>query len=158
MDMRRKLEERIRKKEAEVEELRTKIHDAEVALETLHEVRRMLPREPGVISDAVLRAGSMVADARIAILKAGKPLHIVALLTAMGREPTRENRTSLAGSMAAYVRDSKIFTRPAPNTFGLIELNQEDKAADGPEPPSNFGEPEPTIPSTSKDIDDEIPF
>jgi hypothetical protein len=44
------------------------------------------------------------------------------------------NRSALSGSIAAYVRKGEIFTRPAPNTFGLLELGN------SVELPLNFGE------------------
>jgi hypothetical protein len=45
------------------------------------------------------------------------------------------------------VRKGEIFTRPSPNTFGLIELghDNEDDANPESEPPVNFGEDEPPL-------------
>jgi hypothetical protein len=55
-------------------------------------------------------------------LRHGDPVHITTLLAEIGLEINRDTRASLAGSLAGYVRRGEIFTRPAPNTFGLIEL------------------------------------
>jgi hypothetical protein len=88
----------------------------------------------------VLRAGSEVARAREAILKAAKPLHVDEILKALGKPVNHNNKASLSGSIATYVRKHMVFSRPAPNTFGLIELE-----VDAPEvvleddPPPNFG-------------------
>ena len=71
-----------------------------------------------------LRSGTDLAKAREAILSAKKPLHLNELLQTIGKEITKKNRASLTGNLGACVRDSKIFTRPAPATYGLIELEQ----------------------------------
>jgi hypothetical protein len=53
------------------------------------------------------------------------------------RKPIAKNsKTSLSGSLASYVREHKIFTRPAPNTFGLVEFAE----VAIKEPPEGFGE------------------
>jgi hypothetical protein len=70
----------------------------------------------------------------------------VDLLKAMGREVNRKNKTGVSGSLAAYVRRGEVFTRPKPNTFGLLELENPVKS-DGfrndviraEAPPDNFG-------------------
>jgi hypothetical protein len=91
-------------------------------------------------SESVLRPGSAVSQARDVILTKGKPAHISEILEALGKEATREGRASLTSSLAAYVRREEIFTRPAPNTFGLIELGHESvEDTVDPEPPSEFG-------------------
>jgi len=61
-------------------------------------------------------------------------MHITELLEAIGKPGDRMNRSALGGSIAAYVRKGEIFTRPAPNTFGLLELGN------SVELPLNFGE------------------
>ncbi|MFI4985896.1 MAG: hypothetical protein ACHQF3_00485 [Alphaproteobacteria bacterium] len=160
---RRRVEERIRKKETEIQSLEAQIRDAKVYLQALQDVLKMMPREADDgMSDTALRPGSIVADAREAILRAGQPLHIIPLLEAMGKPLNRQNKTSVSSSIAAYVRRSEIFTRPAPNTFGLIELEHkvEPDAQSSPdvEPPSNFGEASPLEGPPSSKLDDEIPF
>jgi hypothetical protein len=62
-------------------------------------------------------------------------MQINEILRAIGRTADKKNRLSLSGSLAHYVRAEEIFTRPAPNTFGLIELERgenflEDEDAD----------------------------
>ena len=68
----------------------------------------------------------------------GKPLHISDLLVALGKETDHDNRAALSGSLSAYVRKHEIFTRPAPNTFGLVEfetnLQRRGNGAAGPPP------------------------
>jgi hypothetical protein len=146
MNERRKIEDRIKKKEAEIADLEGKIRDARVYMQALGDVLKLLPRESdsgAADSDTPLRAGSTVSQARVAILSDGSPMHINKLLEVLGKEQTRENVASLGSSLAAYVRRSEIFTRPAPNTFGLAELGHFPPTVaeppPAPEPPSGFG-------------------
>jgi hypothetical protein len=145
MNERRKIEDRIRKKEAEITGLEGQIRDARVYLQALGDVLKLPPKEAESTSpdsDSALRPGSTVSQARDAILRDGNPMHITKLLEILGKEQNRENVASLGSSLAAYVRRGEIFTRPAPNTFGLVELGHNAPVADGvapPEPPSGFG-------------------
>jgi hypothetical protein len=145
MNERRKVEDRIRKKEAEIADLEGKIRDARVYMQALGDVLKLLPKEADTTSpdsDSSLRPGSTVSQAREAILRDGSPMHITKLLEALGKDHTRENVASLGSSLAAYVRRNEIFTRPAPNTFGLAELGHNPpvtEPAPSAEPPSGFG-------------------
>ena len=164
MKFRDDLLKRIEKKELEIRDLEKQLAAANAYLQALQETVRILPKEPlgSPISPAqVLRPGSAVAKAREAIIKAGKPLHITELLKALGRPVDKNSRVSLSGSLSGYVKRNEIFTRPAPNTFGLIELNHSQMPED--EPPEDFGslpedEPEkPEAPATDL-TDDDVPF
>ena len=75
-------------------------------------------------------------------------MHIQDILRGIGKEVTPENRASLGGSLAAYVRRGEIFSRPAPNTFALLSATASEE-----EPPPEFGH---TKPKTEEG--DEIPF
>ncbi len=148
---RSKIEERIAKKEQEIQELEMKIREAKAYIQALQDVSRLLPREsePEKVErperasgDIVLRPGGAIYDARAAIQKAGRPLHITELLRLMNRPVDRKSRISVSSSLAAYVRAREIFTRPKPNTFGLVDMKQEPsegevKKADAP--PDDFG-------------------
>jgi len=141
---RNKIEERIIKKEQEIQELEMKIREARAYVQALQDVAKLLPREQEAekTAETVLRPGGSIYDAHAAILKAGKPLHIADLLRAMGREVDRKGRIGLAGSLAAYVRRNEIFTRPKPNTFGLIELESAPRNGEAKKmgmPPKDFG-------------------
>jgi hypothetical protein len=148
MNERRKIEERLRKKEQEICEFEAKIRDARIYLQALQDVLKILPRgSEGHRRAGSLRPGSGMAKVREFILEKGRPGHVTELLEALGRPATREARASLSGSLAAYVRKGEIFTRPSPNTFGLIELGHEneDDAGSESEPPADFGEDEPPL-------------
>jgi hypothetical protein len=154
MMSRRKIEERILKKHQEIQELESQMREARAYIQALQDVAKMLPREGDAeretsdVSPAgeTMRSGSMVADARDAILAARKALHVVDILKASGRENNRKNRTGMSGSLAAYVRRREVFTRPKPNTYGLIELSTSENASN-PQPrpaaqsslPEDFG-------------------
>ena len=79
------------------------------------------------------REGTDIARSMTALNLSGKPMHIDDLLRAIGKEVTKANRLSLAGSLAGYVRERKWFTRTAPNTFGLIGMGVE-SAGEGNNP------------------------
>src|ERR1700751_3335800 len=123
MNERRKIEERLRKKEGEIREFEAKIRDTRIYVQALRDVLNILPRESErSIRAGALRPGSGMAKVRELIIEKGRPRHVSELLEALGRPVTRESRVSLSGSLAAYVRKGEIFTRSGPNTFGLIEL------------------------------------
>jgi hypothetical protein len=158
MANRRRIEERIKRKEAEIQALETQIKDARTYIQALQDVLKMFPREEADSLDpsSVLRPGSLVAQARDVLIEVGRPLHVDDILQRIGKDITRSNKTGLSGSIAAYVRRREIFTRPAPNTFGLIELQETQgnhTKVSSHEPPPDFG-----IGPTNQDDDDEIPF
>ena len=141
MGIREDLQRKIERKRQEISEFEVKIKEANSYVQALEDMLKMLPRE-GVNAGAAaqyLRPNSGLAKAREAILKRGQPLHIIELLKALGRPVDRANKAGLSGSLAAYVRKGEIFTRPAPNTYGLIELgaNGEQRVTNGP--PPDFG-------------------
>lgn len=163
MTERQMIEERMRKKLAEVATLEEKLKSAKVYLSALRDILRLIEKDETDTSDqgeVKLRAGSSVAQARDIILARGEPVHLDDLLTGIGKEVTRASQASLAGSLAAYVRKDEIFTRPAPNTFGLIELghtspNEED---DPFEPPAGFGRQPVPKGGFDDDLDGDVPF
>lgn len=155
MDERSIIAERLRKKLNEIRSLEDKLRSAKIYVQALQDVMKALGGESPPTDgrdENVLRAGSAVSLARDAILAAKRPVHIGDLLVAIGREDTRGARASLGGALAAYVRRGEIFTRPAPNTFGLSELGHEEQSVQAVKPPPGFGKVE------EPDLDDEIPF
>jgi len=169
MSERKIIEERLKKKEIEIQGLEEKLKAARVYVQALQDVLKALATDAPSESDRSLRAGSAVDQTREFILKKGAPAHINEILDALGKGVTRESRASLTSSIAAYVRRGEIFTRPAPNTFGLIELGHmaSDAPSAPPQPPQGFGKT-PTAASWESQrakahdglggIDDEIKF
>jgi hypothetical protein len=138
MNLRRKLTREIEKQEQKILQMQADLAAAQAYLRAQQDFLKMLPRDDGVGDAAVtLRANSDLARARDAIRKSGKPLHITDILQKLNKSVTHEARSSLAGSIGWYVRRNEIFTRPAPNTFGLKEFNK--SVEEEEEPPDNFG-------------------
>ncbi|HZZ68054.1 MAG TPA: hypothetical protein VFE18_07755 [Phenylobacterium sp.] len=157
MSERAVIKERLRKKEQEIHTLEAKLASARIYVQALQDILKMLDKvgDDSPV-ESVLRPGSTVSQARDVILERGKPVHIIELLEALGKDTNRDSRASLTSSLAAYVRKSEVFTRPAPNTFGLIELGHQTVDDDDDEPPPSFGEA--TASPVDSEIDDEIPF
>lgn len=155
MSERQKIEDRLRKKEQEIVALEEKVKSTKVYVQALRDILKMLGSDGNEEADAeaTLRSGSAVDQARRVILERGTPVHIDEILEALGKGATREAKASLTSSLAAYVRRGEIFTRPAPNTFGLVELGHEANDEESPQPPADFGQPR-----QSRNPDDEIPF
>jgi len=138
MNVRKELDRKVEKKKEEIAALEKALGEARAYLQALEDMRKILPKEPGFQDEIVLRAGTDLAKARDVLQQEGKPLHVEELLKRMGKPTEKKQKISLSGSLASYVRDHKIFTRPAPNTFGLVEFESADGlAADAP--PENFG-------------------
>ena len=145
MDDRQKIQERLRKKEQEVQALEDRLRTARTYVQALQDVLKLLDGEkpqdvPAGATEFVLRPGSSVHKARMAILAAAAPIHINSLTEAIGADSSRGGRISLASSLAAYVRKGEIFTRPAPNTFGLVELGHKTIPDEDDGPPAGFGQ------------------
>jgi len=158
MGFREELEKRLGKKRSEISTLAGKLKEAEIYAQALEDTLKMLPRADGTVSEApadtALREGSNIARAKEALQRVGRPMQINDLLTAMGKSPDKDNRAALAGSIGAYVRRGEIFTRPAPNTFGLIGMKSPTQQPETA-PPDTTGLEDASDPAQS---DDDVPF
>ncbi len=152
MNERRKIEDKLKRKEQEILALEDQIKEARVYIQALQDVLKLLPRdaESEGNADTILRSGSLVAQARNIIKARGTAVHVDEILRILGKEVNRDNKAALSGSLAAYVRRGEIFTRPAPNTYGLTQPEAAGPAAPRPpQPPPNFGE----VPADQNDKD-----
>lgn len=151
MGARENLQKLIDRKQEEIEDLKTALTHANIYLQALYDSMKLLPKEPsssysGKIEPPKLREGTMLWAARQCLLTARRPLHINDLLISMGKQPDEKERLSLTGSIGWYVRKGKVFTRPAPNTFGLVELEASQQVVvqsadiEGVTLPETFGE------------------
>jgi hypothetical protein len=157
MSERKKIEDRLRKKEQEIISLEEKTRSAKIYVQALRDILKMIGSDTAETqeAEATLRSGSAADQARRVILDNGAPVHIDDILSALGKDATREAKASLTSSLAAYVRRDEIFTRSAPNTFGLVELGHTSNIeASGNEPPADFGRQTTRV----VEIDDDIPF
>lgn len=138
MNIRKELNKKIQRKREEIYALEIGLGQAKAYLQALEDTSRMLPRDGQDRQETALRPGSDIAKVRDILRLAGAPLHVDAILEKLGKPLTKNAKVSLSGSLGIYVRDDKIFTRPAPNTFGLQEFDRGD-ACDTGEPPEDFG-------------------
>jgi hypothetical protein len=138
MGTRAKFEDKIKKKEQEIQEYETLIREAKAYLLALQDAIKLLPRDDGTngITENLLRKGSNIGKTYNFLRQLGKPAYIDDILKAIGKNITKKERVSLSGSLAAYVRKNEFFTRPAPNTFGLKNMEE---VEDRTEPPDDFG-------------------
>jgi hypothetical protein len=130
------------------EQIRTldgQIREANSYIQALDEMLRLLPKESATPAQNsppqfTLRSGTTVARIKEILEEAGKPLHISTILKALDRPINNSTRAAVAGSISSYMRKGEIFTRPAPNTFGLIKFDKTQPDANKhPQPPPNFG-------------------
>jgi len=142
MKAEREIEKKIKQKEEDirhlqesVRHLQSEVIKAQAYVEAMRESLRLISKSSATDAVDTVRPGSLVDKARTAIRKAGQPLHVEKILPQIGKDLSKENKVSLSGSLAFYVRKGIIFTRPAPNTFGLVEF--EKPQGDGP--PDGFG-------------------
>ncbi|MHB0977410.1 MAG: hypothetical protein ACYC1U_09500 [Candidatus Aquicultorales bacterium] len=154
MGFREKLEDKIKRKEQEIQEHEMKIAQAKAYLQGLQEAIRLLPRDSTTSGseEIILRKGSSIYKTRELLRKHGEPMHVMDILRGIGKEPDKKSRTALSGSLGFYVRQNQIFTRPDPNTFGLLEWGN-----GATEPPDDFGLLETEV-AESEDEYEEIPF
>jgi hypothetical protein len=124
MGLRERFDEKIRKKEAEIQEFESKIREARAAVEAWIEAKKLLPREEET-AERTLRPDSLIGKTFAVLQQVKKPLHVSEILKKIGEENTPEKRVSLSGSLAAYVRKREIFIRPGPNTFGLKSMENQ---------------------------------
>jgi len=135
MNTRDQFQKLIDRKQQEINDLEIQVEKAKAYIQALQDSMKFLPKENGQ-GQVLLRPGSALARTQDILRKAGKPLHISEILKALNEKP--DKRVSLSGSLSAYVRNNQIFTRPAPNTFGLKEVNEPTGISD--EIPEDFGE------------------
>ena len=138
MSIRKELDRKIERKKEEITALERSLGEARAYLQALEDTRKMLPKEPGNQEEVLLRPGTELAKVRDILQREGKPLHVEELLQRLGKPPEKKHKLSLSGTLAAYVREHKVFTRPGPNTFGLVEFATPGGGG-GDAPPENFG-------------------
>lgn len=129
MGAKQEFEKRIEKKKAEIAELEAKLREERAFLSGLQESLRFFPKEDSgeTKTEVVLRPGTDLYKTQEFLQKQGRPAYIADILKGIGKEVTKESRVSLSGNLSWYVRKGLIFTRTAPNTFGLIGMTEEVK-------------------------------
>lgn len=120
MGAKESLQRLIDKKQAEIVDLEIRVREGKAYIQALQDSMKILPRDAGE-EQPELRPNSALARTRDFIKNSGKPLHITEILKLLGKPSDKKNRVSIAGTLSSYARNHKIFTKTAPNTFGLIE-------------------------------------
>ena len=146
MGARQEYEKRIEKKQKEIAELEGQLREARVLLQAYQEFLKHLSADESggaAKAEVALRPGTDLYKTRELLEKEGHPLYITDLLKGIGKEVTKENRVSLSGNLSWYVRKNIIFTRTAPNTFGLIGMKDD----------QNVG----VVEEDTKQVDEEAP-
>lgn len=144
MGARENLQKLADKKTQEIADLERQIDRAKVYLQAIQDSIKALPKDQQAQANTEersteLRVGSILARTKDAITHHGQPMHINAILEALGLENTKKARVSLIGSLGNYVRKGSVFTRPAPNTFGLVGMETPENGAVERVLPDSFG-------------------
>lgn len=154
MGMKEKLEEQIRRKRQEIQELQGRIREAGAYIQALEEASKLLPREnvQRASVESVLRPGSGAHRAYVALQAAGKPLHIVDIMKAINMPVNKKSRLAIGGTLSRYSRNGQVFRRTAPNTFSIMDNANSD------EPPEGFGaiadEESPDLTNLEEEVED----
>jgi len=140
MGLAQEIQKRIKAKEAEIARIESEMRDLEVQrawgkayIQGLRDILPKVTRDDMAPSESDFRPGSAPAKVKALLEQVGKPLHIGEIVQGVGKENTKQNRLSLVGSLARYVREGVVFTRPAPNTFGLLDMRKEHTEEELPE-------------------------
>jgi hypothetical protein len=146
MFLRKEFEKRMEKKREEIAMLESQLSQARSYLLALEDSMKLLSRVgANGNAEAALRPGTDLDKAREFLRDAGKAMHVSKIILGIGKELNKANRVSVSGSLGNYVRKGLIFTRPAPNTFGLVEFEGNDGTGDAEsfdDPPEGFGDEE----------------
>lgn len=141
MGLRENFQKMIDKKQQEIRNLEMQLREATAYIQALQDSMKLLPKESDSIVDTehTLREGSTLAKTRDLLRHTGSPLPIGEILKLLGRPQDKKHRISLAGTLSGYARKGRIFTKTAPNTFGLVEFGTPDAQSDEEELPEDFG-------------------
>src|SRR6267142_4059366 len=124
MTVRDQFQKLLERKQQEIHDLEMELEKAKAYVQAIQDSMRLLPKNPSLTEDEqTLRPGTALSKTREILKAAGKPMHITEILKALNQPIDKKHRLSLSGSLSTYVRKSQIFNRPAPNTFGLIEMS-----------------------------------
>lgn len=141
MSIRDQFKKLLDRKEQEIIEIELQLEKAKTYVQAIQDSMRLLPKdssEPDM--EQMLRPGTALARSREVLKSAGRPMHITEILKAINQPLDKNHKISLSGSLSAYVRNGQIFTRPAPNTFGLLDMGKASSGFEDAEIPEDFGD------------------
>jgi len=120
MNLRREFEKLIEKKKVEIIEAQRAIASAEAYIQAMTDAIKKLPKDDAVAP--TVRPGSDVEKIRDVILSAGRPLHLSEIIESLGRQADPDAKAKVAGLLGWYTTKGKVFSKTAPNTYGLTEV------------------------------------
>ena len=136
MGVRENFQKLMDKKQQEIRSLELQLREANAYIQALQDSMKLLPRDNGTDkAQHKLRPDSTLAKTRDILKTVGSPMPIGDLLKALGLPQDKKHRVSLAGTLSGYAKKGRIFTKPLPNTFGLLEFG----GSDEDELPEEFG-------------------
>jgi len=139
MKLRENFRKLIDKKQMEIRDLEIQLREAKAYIQALQDSMKLLPRDSGgVEAEYTLREGSTLAKTRDLLRHSGVPIPIGEILKLLGKPQDKKHRVSLAGTLSGYARKGRIFTKTAPNTFGLVEFGIPESEGED-ELPAEFG-------------------
>ena len=140
MGLRENFQKMIDKKQQEIRGLEMQLLEANAYIQALQDSMKLLPRDTGDTSETehILREGSTLAKTRDLLKHTGAPLPISEILKLLGKPQDKKHRISLAGTLSGYARKGRVFTKTAPNTFGLVEFGSAEPDAEE-DLPEEFG-------------------
>jgi hypothetical protein len=140
MGLRGNFQKLIDKKQQEIRALEIQLREAAAYIQALQDSMKLLPRDvEGRSEEHLLREGSALAKTRDLLRHSGTPLPISEILKLLGKPQDKKHRISLAGTLSGYARKGRVFTKTAPNTFGLLEFGTSEDSAEDEELPAEFG-------------------
>jgi hypothetical protein len=125
MGLRDNFQKLIDRKQQEIRALEMQLREASAYIQALQDSMKLLPRDVAGSADQsehTLREGSTLAKTRDLLKQSGAPMPISEILKMLGKPQDKKHRVSLAGTLSGYARKGRIFTKTAPNTFGLVEF------------------------------------
>jgi hypothetical protein len=138
MGLRENFQKLIDKKQQEIRGLEIQLKEASAYIQALQDSMKLLPREGVAEAEHTLREGSTLAKTRDLLRHSGAPMPIGEILKLLGKPPDKKHRVSLAGTLSGYARKGRVFTKTAPNTFGLVEFGTVESESED-ELPAEFG-------------------
>ncbi|NYF53034.1 hypothetical protein [Tunturiibacter gelidoferens] len=138
MGIRENFQKLVERKQNEIRELEMRIRESNAYIQALQDSIKLLPKEvehsKAVDAEASLRPGTTLFAIQNLLRDKGGPMHVNDILSQLGKPIDASSRVSLVGTLGSYSRKGRVFNRPAPNTFGLIEFGDiEDQLEELPE-------------------------
>jgi len=139
MGLRENFQKLIDKKQQEIRSLEMQMREASAYIQALQDSMKLLPRDADTPeAEHTLREGSTLAKTRDLLRHTGSAMPIGEILKVLGKPMDKKHRVSLAGTLSGYAKKGRIFTKTAPNTFGLVEFGAAEPPTED-ELPDEFG-------------------